>query len=188
MGMHWIESDDDLLSEGLALLNAAGVVLADGVERDDVEDGVLDDLAAFRSRPVSTICALCDPDDNPMFTRVWLDRGPVVRSAVSEIRACAAELCEAAGLNLREFTVFPDPGCPSTGSVRLRIGEWDVADLGYDLDAGETELDLLAAIVPSGLTAVTAQYEDLDAHSVTVFLPSGPAGEAVAEAVMRELS
>ncbi|AWB84418.1 hypothetical protein [Corynebacterium liangguodongii] len=175
----------DLLDSTLALLEGAGITLSCDIERDDVEDALVDDLPAFRAHPITTMATLRDPDEALMFTRVWCDTGVVPRVSLRALRDCAAELCRAAGTELTEFVALPDTD--TTGSVRLRVGDWDVADVDYDL-AQAPELDLIAAVVPAGVTAITVEHDDLDAHSVTLFASSGPGGDALAEAVEREVS
>ena len=60
--------------------------------------------------------------------------------------------------------------------------------MDYDLTNESPELDLIAAIVPSGVTAVTFDHDDLDAHSVTVFLRSGEEAANVTNSLEGELS
>lgn len=187
------ESDESLLNSNLLLLEGAGVCLLNDIELDDVEDAITDDIAAFRARPLTTLAALRDPNDNPLFASVWCDTCPRERTTLRDLEECATELCAALGAPLREFVVFPDPDSRSTGSLRLRVGEWDVADVDYDLTssgpgAGSAELDLIAATVPSGVTAVTFEHDDLDAHSVTLFLRDGGDAVELVSAIGRELA
>ncbi|QPK82748.1 hypothetical protein G7Y29_07660 [Corynebacterium qintianiae] len=188
MSTYLTESDESLLNASLTALESAGVCLVGDVELDDVEDAIVDDIAAFRARPLTTLAALRDPEEAPLFTRVWCDACVEPRSTLESLEECAAELCAIAGTELREFTVFPDPDSDTTGSVRLRVGEWDVADMGYDLSTEGAELDFLSATVPAGITAVTFEHDELDAHSVTLFLSSGDAAVELVDALEAELS
>ena len=132
------QTDRDLLTSRLGALEASGVVLAPGIERDDLEDELCDDLDAFRSAPLSSLALLADPDGAAMLRGVSLE-------------AFAEAACLAHGTRLLDFVVFPDPGSAHAGSLRLRMGTWDVFDIGYDLAAEDAparevrEIEALAA-------------------------------------------
>lgn len=115
-------SDHDLLARTLGSLNASGVALAPGIEAADVEDSLCDDLTGFRTFPVASVCALRDPDDAPMLHGVSLE-------------ALTEAVCLLNDTALTDFAVFPDPGSAHAGSLRIRLGAWDVADIDYDLSS-----------------------------------------------------
>lgn len=188
MSTYLTESDKSFLYDSLDTLEGAGVRLANDVEIDDIEDALIDELVEFRAHPLITLAALRDPEEQPMFAGVWCDMCAEPRSSLAAWEACAQELCRAAGTKLREFVVFPDPGSTTTGSVRVRSGMWDVADLFFDLEGDDLELELISAVVPAGATAVTVFHDDLDAHSVTLFLASGSASDDVVDALEAELA
>lgn len=190
--------DTALVRENLALLARAGVRLAEGIEPDDVEDAVADELASFRAAPLTTLAGLEDPDGAPLLAGAVL-AGPAGMAAGSAGAGAAsasasplygdgiAELVQryagAAGAETREVAVVPDPETAGrTGSVRIRFGEWDVADVDYDFagDAGHAfELDVLAAALP--LDASAATFPTPDGRDATLFIPSGADAAAVDE-------
>ncbi|WNI12640.1 hypothetical protein RIU96_10565 [Corynebacterium sp. Z-1] len=182
------ESDELLVELTLLQLNGVGVRPASEVKADDIEDAVLDELGSFRIRPLATLIGLRDPEDTPLFDNVWCDTCAEPRTTLAQLETCAEQLCSAAGTQLVECVAFADPGSDNSGSVRLRVGQWDVVDMDYDLTNESPELDLIAAIVPSGVTAVTFDHDDLDAHSVTVFLRSGEEAANVTSSLEGELS
>lgn len=188
--------DTALVRENLALLARAGVRLAEGIEPDDVEDAVADELASFRAAPLTTLAGLEDPDGAPLLAGAVL-AGPAGMAAGSAGAGAAsasplyddgiAELVQryagAAGAETRGVAVVPDPETGGrTGSVRIRFGEWDVADVDYDSagDAGHAfELDVLAAALP--LDASAATFPTPDGRDATLFIPSGADAAAVDE-------
>lgn len=185
------DGDTALVRENLALLSRAGVRLAEGVEPDDVEDAVADELASFRAAPLTTLAGLEDPDGAPLLAGAVLT-GPASAVAASASKSPLdgdgiAELVQryagAAGAETREVAVVPDPETGGrTGSVRIRFGEWDVADVDYDF-AGNSdhafELDVLAAALP--LDASAATFPTPDGRDATLFIPSGADAAAVDE-------
>ena len=115
-------SDHALLNRALAALSDATISLAPGIEPADIEDALCDDLDAFRASPFAELAVLADPEGAAMLRGVSLE-------------ALAEAACAFHGTELLDFVVFPDPGSAHAGSLRLRIGTWDVIDVGYDLSA-----------------------------------------------------
>ena len=180
------DRDLDLIRESLGRFARAGVALADQIEPQDVEDAVedamADDAASFRASPLTTIAGLADPDGVPLV------EGAVVASASTspirdeaEIAALVRRYAGAAGAQVRDVAVVPDPeSAGETGSVRVRFGEWDVADIDYDFSGADGrgfELDVLAAALP--LDAAAATFPTPDGRDVTLFIPAGADPAAV---------
>lgn len=115
-------SDHALLASCLAALRDAGITPAPDIETADFEDALSDDPAPFRDFPITALAAQFDPDGAPMLMGVSLE-------------ALSAAACALHGTELSEFVVVPDPGSRHAGSARLRIGQWDVVDVSYDLAA-----------------------------------------------------
>lgn len=171
-------TDDDRanLDRALTLLHRAGVRLADDIELDDVEDAIADDLAGFRTAPLTTLAGLCDPDALPLIHNAVISGG--ASTAPDSIVAVVERFARAAGVSARDIAVMPDPGSDgASGSVRIRFDEWDVADIDYDFtgSAGSApgqdfELDVVAAALPVGATAAT--FSTPDGRDVTLFLPA----------------
>ena len=132
------QSDHELLTACLGALRASGVVMAPEIEEGDLEDALCDDLGGFRFAPMSALATLADPDGAAMLRGVSLE-------------AFAEAACRFHGTELLDFVVFPDPGSSHAGSLRLRLGMWDVFDIGYDLSAEDAparevrEIEALAA-------------------------------------------
>lgn len=172
------DQDRRELSRTLALLLRAGVELAHEVEPDDIEDAIADDSAGFRTAPLTTVAGLCDPDGTPLFASAAIAQGS------ADIPAAVERITRAAGVTARDIAVMPDPGAAGTsGSVRVRFGEWDVADIDYDFAGpeGTFELDLVAAALPVGATAAT--FPTPDGRDVTLFLPTSAPDDAVDELI-----
>lgn len=160
----------DLLRNALALYAQAGVTLAPGVEPDDVEDAVLDEPASFRSFPLTTLAGLTCPDGEPLLAGTVISAG---LSGAADFTPAIHQLARAAGTTASDIAVMPDPGTRgATGSLRVRFGDWDVADINYNFDDATRafELDLISAVLPMDATAAT--FPTPDGRDVTVFLPS----------------
>ncbi|WP_066526596.1 hypothetical protein [Corynebacterium bouchesdurhonense] len=180
------DRDVTLIRESLDLLARAGVTLADQIEphdvEDAVEDAVADDAALFRAFPLTTIAGLVDPDGAPL-----VGGAVVARASTSPIRgeadiaALVRRYAGATGAQARDVAVVPDPeSAGETGSVRVRFGEWDVADIDYDFSGADGhgfELDVLAAALP--LDAAAATFPTPDGRDVTLFIPAGADPAAV---------
>lgn len=180
------DRDVTLIRESLDLLARAGVTLADQIEPHDVEDAVedvvADGAALFRAFPLTTIAGLVDPDGVPLVG------GAVVASASKSPLGPGASIEElvrryagVAGTEIRDVAVVPDPeSAGETGSVRIRFGEWDVADIDYDFSGADDhgfELDVLAAALP--LDAAAATFPTPDGRDVTLLIPSSADPAAV---------
>ncbi len=178
------DRDVELVESCLNLLFAAGITLAEDIEPADVEDAAADDLATFRAFPMTTVAGLNDPDGAPLI------RGAVVSSAEiaqtpespAAIMALVERFAGAAGAQASDVAVVPDPGSNgTTGSARVRFGEWDVTDIDFDFTAtGEMrtfELDVIAAALP--FDAAAATFSTPDGRDVTLFIPAGANDEAV---------
>ncbi|MDY5786135.1 hypothetical protein [Corynebacterium sp.] len=126
-------ADRSALNACLAALDTAGFTLAEGIETDDVDDALSDDADAFRAHPVSALIGLRDPDDAPMITGRSLER-------------LAAACCAVHGVELAEFVVVPDPGATGSGSLRLRLGAWDVADIDYDFSSADAAAQVVVVV------------------------------------------
>ncbi|WP_018297154.1 hypothetical protein [Corynebacterium lubricantis] len=155
------ESDHTLIDESVALLETVGVYPHLGVEHEDIEDSVADDLALFRRRPLLTLLGACDPDDDRVFYYVFVDDSRRARTTRSQLLAFFTELAESAGSlsQVSDLFDFPDANSPGSGSLRFQVGEWDVHDLEYDLDPdfGDVcaELRLPQLVALPGMTALT---------------------------------
>ncbi|WKD57290.1 hypothetical protein CAPI_03655 [Corynebacterium capitovis DSM 44611] len=119
MQERFTESDYEALSTYLGALVSSGASLNDGVEVDDVEDELSDNLAQFRCSPLAALATVRDPDGRAM-----------VRGVSAGVLASAA--FAARGVGVEECIDFPDPDSPGFGSIRLRLGAWDVIDIGYE--------------------------------------------------------
>lgn len=170
------------LDHALSLLTRAGVRLADDIELDDVEDAIADDVAGFRTAPLTTLAGLCDPDAHPLFHNAVISDGEGSNGGWNEgsIADVVQRFTRAAGVSASDIAVMPDPGTNgASGSVRIRFDEWDVADIDFDFDrsSGDFELDIVAAALPVGATA--AAFPTPDGRDVTLFLPASADDDAV---------
>ncbi|QYH19438.1 hypothetical protein JKI95_10155 [Corynebacterium aquatimens] len=156
------DRDVETLENCLALLARAGVTLAQDVEPADVEDAVADELELFRAYPLTTVAGLDDPDGAPLLAGAVVSGAEVSAGAATAGGLAGAdaivEIVErfagAAGAEATDVAVMPDPETGgATGSVRVRFGLWDVADINYSFDEGadprDFELDIVAAALPS---------------------------------------
>lgn len=183
-------ADLTLLRDSLALFHRAGIALAEEIEPDDVEDAVADELVQFRAFPLATIATLHDPDGAPLLSGVVTsDSGPASVAAYPTDEAGIVALVQryagAVGRDARDVAVVADPESGGrTGSVRVRFGEWDIADINYDFsdsaasgaDGHTFELDVLAAALPIGAAAAT--FPAPSGADVTLLIPSEAAPEA----------
>lgn len=129
--------DSKQLQDALDTLEMAGVILADGVEADDVEDAVWDSPTAFRQYPFRVLTGLRDPEGGDLFA---------LASPYTDPQARAAKAVRAFGEHLWELAVVPDTQGATAGSARVRYNEWDVADVNFNGASPEFELGILAAI------------------------------------------
>ena len=166
--------DTEILRSTLSLFSRAGVELAPDIEPDDVEDAIDDDLISFRTNPVTTLAGCTTPDGEPLLAGTVITSGAAAGSAGDpDFTATIEHLATAAGTSAFDIAVMPDPGSEGqTGSLRVRFGDWDVADINYDLsDPQRTfELDLISAALPVDATAAT--FPTPDGRYVTLFFPS----------------
>ena len=179
-------ADLTLLRDSLALFHRAGIALAEEIEPDDVEDAVADELVQFRAFPLATIATLHDPDGAPLLSGVVTsDSGPAYPTDEAGIVALVQRYAGAVGRDARDVAVVADPESGGrTGSVRVRFGEWDIADINYDFsdsaasgaDGHTFELDVLAAALPIGAAAAT--FPAPSGADVTLLIPSEAAPEA----------
>ncbi|AQQ15731.1 hypothetical protein CGLAU_08885 [Corynebacterium glaucum] len=194
------DADIALVESSLETFARVGITLNDDIEAEDVEDAVADDLATFRSYPLTTVAGLHDPDGAPFLNGAVVSSVEVEAGVISaeDIVAIVERFAGAAGSEATDVAVMPDPETDgATGSVRVRFGEWDVTDINYDFlptdgdgadangtDAGTAsrtfELDVIAAALP--VDAAAATFPTPDGRDVTLFIPAG-AGSDVAEAL-----
>ena len=137
------DADIALVESSLETFARVGITLYDDIEAEDVEDAVADDLATFRSYPLTTVAGLHDPDGAPFLNGAVVSSvevevgsgpasGPGALSA-EDIVAMVERFAGAAGSEATDVAVMPDPETDgATGSVRVRFGEWDVTDINYD--------------------------------------------------------
>ncbi|UIZ91643.1 hypothetical protein JZY91_07795 [Corynebacterium sp. CNCTC7651] len=186
------DRDVETLENCLALLARAGVTLAQDVEPADVEDAVADELELFRAYPLTTVAGLDDPDGAPLLAGAVVSGAEVSAGAATAGGLAGAdaivEIVErfagAAGAEATDVAVMPDPETGgATGSVRVRFGLWDVADINYSFDEGadprDFELDIVAAALP--LDAAAATFPTPDGRDVTLFIPAEADQDAVDE-------
>lgn len=191
MDSHLNDRDRATLESCLHLLARAGVRLADDVEHDDVEDAVADELIAFHAFPLTTVAGLTDPDEAPLLNGAVISAAPHAGGALptapanaDDIAAIVARYAGALHADEYDVAVVPDPESGgASGSVRVRFGDWDVADIDYsfgaDADSGNFELDVLAAVIPVGASAAT--FSTPDGRDVTLFIPAEAEEAAVDE-------
>ncbi|OIR42665.1 hypothetical protein BJP08_05080 [Corynebacterium sp. NML140438] len=156
------------LARCLTLLGDANIHLDAAAEPADIEDAILDDLDAFRAAPMTTLLGLRGPHNAPLIDSV-VHSVPQTDNAFVHLLDYIALAAKALRAELREVAVFPDPDNIETGSLRLRVGEWDVTDIdipaGSDGSAGsasrlsvaDAELAIIGALIPLDAEAVTFQ-------------------------------
>ncbi|WJY97991.1 hypothetical protein [Corynebacterium fournieri] len=133
--------DAELLHSALTTLKSAGVVLADGIEAEDVEDAVADYPALFPTRPFAVLSQVASNEDETLF----------VLSQLGSLDTRATRACTAAGVELWDIAVVPDFEGSAAGSARVRFSEWDVADVAFDGPSPCFELGILAAVAARAL-------------------------------------
>ncbi|MCP1386792.1 hypothetical protein M5J20_01060 [Corynebacterium sp. TA-R-1] len=184
--MHAELTDRDtlVLEACLGLLGNAGIALAQDVEPDDVEDAVADVLETFRAYPLTTVAGLDDPEGAPLLAGAVISGADVaeVPGDIESIIATVERFAGAAGAEANDVAVVPDPETGgATGSVRIRFGTWDIADIDYSFEDGadprDFELDVVAAALP--LDAAAATFPTPDGRDVTLFIPAGADRDAV---------
>ncbi|MDK8243553.1 MULTISPECIES: hypothetical protein [unclassified Corynebacterium] len=153
------------LARCLTLLGDANIHLDAAAEPADIEDAILDDLDAFREAPMTTLLGLRGPHNAPLIDSV-VHSVPQTDNVFVHLLDYIALAAKALRAELREVAVFPDPDNIETGSLRLRVGEWDVTDI--DIPAGsagpagrlgvaDAELAIIGALMPLDAEAVTFQ-------------------------------
>ena len=150
------------LARCLTLLGDANIHLDAAAEPADIEDAILDDLDAFREAPMTTLLGLRGPHNAPLIDSV-VHSVPQTDNAFVHLLDYIALAAKALRAELREVAVFPDPDNIETGSLRLRVGEWDVTDI--DIPAGssgsagiaDAELAIIGALMPLDAEAVNFQ-------------------------------
>lgn len=153
------------LARCLTLLGDANIHLDAAAEPADIEDAILDDLDAFRAAPMTTLLGLRGPHNAPLIDSV-VHSVPQTDNTFVHLLDYIALAAKALRAELREVAVFPDPDNIETGSLRLRVGEWDVTDI--DIPAGSAgsagrlgvanaELAIIGALMPLDAEAVTFQ-------------------------------
>lgn len=153
------------LARCLTLLGDANIHLDAAAEPADIEDAILDDLDAFRAAPMTTLLGLRGPHNAPLIDSV-VHSVPQTDNTFVHLLDYIALAAKALRAELREVAVFPDPDNIETGSLRLRVGEWDVTDI--DIPAGsagsagrlgvaDAELAIIGALMPLDAEAVTFQ-------------------------------
>ncbi|WP_257181166.1 hypothetical protein [Corynebacterium cystitidis] len=155
------DSDRSLLETCLVTLECVGITVNDGVETGDIEDAVSEELGMFRRRPLTTLLAARDPYKDRIFRHVYIDDLDHNRSTVNDYLDFLDDIATAAetGHVYYDVVVMLDPGSESSGSIRFRIGEWDVHDISFDLDECFGDIDAETrfpqAVAAPGLTAYT---------------------------------
>ncbi|MHA2789428.1 hypothetical protein ACXZ66_09815 [Corynebacterium sp. S7] len=188
------ESDHTLIDESVATLECVGVFAHLGIEHEDIEDCVCDDLALFRRRPLLSLLGARDPADDLVFYHVYVDESYSARTTRPDLLAFFAELAEASGSApvLSGFVDFPDAHSTRSGSLRFQVGEWDVRDLEYNLDPdfGDTcaELTLPQLVAQPGMQAHTFEGA-CHSNPLTVWVDQRAAEEiGFASLIQAELS
>lgn len=126
------------LHSALFTLQSAGVVLADDVEVDDIDDAVADHPALFPTRPFAVLAQVAELSDT--------DEALFALARPGSLDTRAARACSAAGVELWDFAIVPDTKGSPAGSARVQFSEWDVADVPFDGPSPCFELAILAAI------------------------------------------
>ncbi|OIR45787.1 hypothetical protein [Corynebacterium sp. NML130628] len=157
------------LARCLTLLGDANIHLDAAAEPADIEDAILDDLDAFRAAPMTTLLGLRGPHNAPLIDSV-VHSVPQTDNTFVHLLDYIALAAKALRAELREVAVFPDPDNIETGSLRLRVGEWDVTDI--DIPAGSADAASRLGVADAEL-AIIGALMPLDAEAVTFQAPQG---------------
>lgn len=153
------DSDISLIDACVTTLESVGIVPQDGIEKEDIEDALADDLEYFRRRPLTSTIAASDPSGERIFRRVYVDSSDVERNSIDSLQEYLEEVAIAAETDgdIHDIVVFPDRGTESAGSIRFRVGDWDVHDVSFDFDdelAGvDADITFPKAVAQPGLQA-----------------------------------
>lgn len=186
-------ADTRLAGSSMLNLDKVGITTREGVEPEDIEDALSDDVELFRRRPLVSLLASRDPAGELMFNRVFADDDQLLRCTKDDLLDFLEEASTAAGSDayISDVVFFEDADDPTWGSMRFQVGEWNVRDIEYHLDpdfgAVEAESDLLEAVAMDGQVATTFEGA-FHRHAITVWLdPSVPESAELVAAIEAEL-
>lgn len=186
-------ADTRLAGSSMLFLDKVGIATREGVEPEDIEDALSDDVELFRRRPLVSLLASRDPAGELMFNRVFADDDQVLRCTKDDLLDFLEEAATAAGSDayISDVVFFEDADDPTRGSMRFQIGEWNVRDIEYHLDpdfgAVDAESDLLEAVAMDGQIATTFEGA-FHRHAITLWLdPTTPESAELTSAIEAEL-
>ena len=176
------EKDHRLLAAAAVTLESAGFVprqepsLAHVLRRDEFLQ-----LERLRARPLTTLLALRDLDDEPIYEGIWVDPRENTRTQATDLVDLVRDIAIATGQEeeLGEITLMYDPGSQTSGSLRFRVGEYDVHDVSFDLDPDfgdeSAETQIMHDLAPGG-TVAHLLFEQPTARCTAVWAASSQEG------------